>query len=134
MNKSYTTTLLKKNFFEKYIYLKTFQEIFCTTFDNKRFLNQELYSSSKWKRVRRDVIIRDNGCDLGVPGMEIVGRIVVHHINPITPEDILNDDPKVFDMENLICCSFDTHERLHFGLPPKQMEPTIRQEGDTKLW
>ena len=106
------------------------------TFGSERILNQVLYTSPEWKRVRRQVILRDNGCDLGSEGHDIRGdRIIVHHINPITVQDILNRDPKVFDMDNLISTSHNTHEAIHFGdenLLPKQF--VERKPGDTCPW
>ena len=134
LKNNYIILLNKKNFFEKYIYLKTFLKNNYNEIYDTRFLNQQFYSSSRWKRIRRDVIVRDNGCDLGVPGLDIQGKIVVHHIDPITEEDIINDNPKLYDINNLICCSYSTHERLHKGLPPIDPNPIIRKEGDTKLW
>ncbi len=130
----YTTILHKKNFFEKYYYIKSFTEKKVFDFNELRHLNQQFYFSSRWRKTRRDIIIRDNGCDLGCEGFAIRGKMIIHHIDPITMDDLINDNPKLYDSENLILCSFDTHNKIHFGGNIVIQEPTIRREGDTKLW
>lgn len=86
------------------------------TFGYDRYLNQKLYNSHKWKQLRNDIIIRDNGCDLAAKGYDLYDRILIHHLNPITRDDILNRAECIFDPENLICVSFDTHNYIHYGL------------------
>ena len=123
------------SFKERYLYLKLHGKVGEETFGYDRWVNQELYKSQKWRRTRRDVIIRDNGCDLGVDGYELDNYIMVHHINPITLEDIEEERDIIFDPDNLICCSSRTHQAIHYGdesLLPK--EPIIRKPGDTCLW
>ena len=123
------------SFIERYKYLKLHGRVGEETFGFDRYVNQSLYKSQKWKRTRREIIIRDNGCDLGVEGFELDDYIMVHHMNPITLEDIEEERDIIFDPENLICCSSRTHKAIHFGdesLLPK--EPTIRRPGDTCLW
>lgn len=105
------------------------------TFGCDRYLNQIFYKSEEWKRIRRRVIIRDNGYDLAWEEYEIKGIIIIHHINPITKEDILNRSSKLFDLENLICTSVNTHKAIHYGneemLPKKIVERTM---NDTCPW
>lgn len=122
-----------KTFEERFEYLKLSGSIAEQTFGSKRFLNQALYASDKWKKVRGEIIIRDNGCDLGMDGYELIGRIYIHHLNPITIDDVRYGRNCVFDPDNLICCSMDTHNRLHFGTePPKPL--VARQPNDTCPW
>ena len=106
------------------------------TFGCNRYLNQIFYKSSDWLRVRDFVIVRDNGCDLGMMDRPIVGPIMVHHINPITKEDLLDRSPKLFDPNNLICCSKLTHDQIHYGDGSMliQDQPLERYENDTIPW
>lgn len=123
------------SFKERYLYLKLNGRVGEETFGYDRWVNQTLYKSQKWKRIRNEIIIRDNGCDLGMDGYELDSFIMVHHMNPITLEDIEEERDIIFDPENLICCSSRTHKAIHFGdesLLPK--EPIIRTPGDTCLW
>jgi len=128
---------LKKftEFKDRYNYLKLTGEVGATTFGFDRYLNQLLYHSRKWRNIRRDVIIRDNGCDLGVEGFNIYDKIIIHHMNPISIDDLEHDDPMVFDPEYLICVSHRTHNAIHYGdesqLPRDYVE---RKPGDTMLW
>lgn len=103
------------------------------TFGALRAINQMLYTCSDWRRVRRDVIIRDNGCDLGIDGCEL-NRGIVHHINPITPDDIINRDPKVFDLNNLVYVSLNSHNYIHFGLKQETERSFERRPNDTCPW
>lgn len=123
------------SFKERYLYLKLHGKVGEETFGYDRWLNQSFYKSPKWRRTRREIIIRDNGCDLGVDGFELDNYIMIHHMNPITLEDIEDERDIIFDPENLICCSSRTHKAIHYGdesLLPK--EPIIRTPGDTCLW
>lgn len=104
------------------------------TFGPLRDINQKFYASPLWKQVRRAVIARDLGFDLGVPGREIAGRVLVHHINPLTPKDIYYHRDVVVDPENLITVSNDTHLSIHFGFQPIQPIYEERGPGDTQLW
>lgn len=122
-------------FDERFEYLKLGGEVGVETFGFDRFMNQELYKTSIWKKVRRDVILRDEGYDLGDPDYPIGGPIIVHHMNPITLDDIKSGSDKVFDPDFLICCSHLTHNAIHYGdsnLLPKS--PIIRRPGDTCPW
>ena len=123
------------SFKERYLYLQLHGKVAEETFGYDRYVNQQLYKSHKWVKTRREIIIRDNGCDLGVDGYELDNYIIVHHINPITLEDIEEERDNIFNPENLICCSSRTHKAIHFGdesLLPR--EPIIRRPGDTCLW
>jgi hypothetical protein len=94
-----------------------------------------LYRSDEWKRCRRNIIVRDNGCDLGCEGFDIRGRILIHHINPITIDDIVNRNPKVFDPENLIAASLNTHLAIHYGDEHLLTQsPIERSKNDTCPW
>lgn len=109
------------------------------TFGGHRHLNQTLYTSPEWKRVRRNVIIRDNGCDMGLFDYPIPNKskIIIHHINPITIQDLLDRSPVVFDMNNLISVSFDVHQMIHYGTKARKDLLKLdgnRSENDTKLW
>lgn len=116
MAKSYHEMCLLSEFLDRFNYLKINQKVGDATFGSHRYLNQILYRMPEWKSVRSKVIVRDNGCDLGVSGYEINGQSVyVHHIDPITMEDITNNYKKVFDMDNLITVSFATHQAIHYG-------------------
>lgn len=114
--KSYKELKKLKTFDDRFRYLKIDgATIGQSTFGYDRYINQAFYKSKEWKRVRDQVIIRDNGNDLGIEGETIGGPIVVHHINPITLQDLEEGSKKVFDVNNLICCSKDTHNALHYG-------------------
>lgn len=124
-----------KTFEERYNYLKLTGEVGTTTFGFDRYLNQSLYQSAKWKKARREVIIRDNGCDLGVEDRNLNRKIIVHHMNPITIEDVENDDPKVYDPEFLICVSHQTHNAIHYGDESQLVkEHKERTPNDTCPW
>lgn len=135
MNKSYHECIALSSFKERYEYLRLGAAVGDMTFGGHRQLNQLLYRMPEWKRTRRDVIIRDNGCDLAHPDFELNQAAYIHHINPITIEDILDRNPIIFDPDNLIVCSFNTHQAIHYGdagLLPKL--PIERQPNDTCPW
>ena len=135
MNKSYSELIKLKSFDDRFDYLKLGGSVGYSTFGFDRYLNQVLYRSKEWRKVRNEVIIRDNGCDLGIDGMDIWKGIIIHHMNPITVEQIERRDPMIFDLENLICCSHSTHNALHYSDKDILVkEPIIRRKGDTKLW
>ena len=85
------------------------------TFGGSRLLNQSFYRSREWKKIRRDVILRDNGCDLSHPDYQIVGKLIVHHIEPLTIDDVRLNSQKIYDMENLVCTSLISHNAIHYG-------------------
>ena len=124
-----------KTFAERYTYLRLVGEVGQSTFGYDRYLNQVLYTSQRWRRVRDEVIIRDDGCDLGDRDYEIQGKVIVHHMNPITVEDIELGRDQVFDPNFLVCVSMNTHNALHYGdeslLPQLPIE---RRRSDTCPW
>lgn len=135
MIRTYSDLIQLKTFQERYYYLKLHGKVGEETFGFDRYVNQSLYRSIKWKRTRSQVIIRDNGCDLGIEGRELGDYIIVHHMNPITLEDIEEERDNVFNLEYLICCSSRTHKAIHFGdenLLPKEF--IGRRPNDTCLW
>jgi hypothetical protein len=133
--KTYSELSKLKTFEDRFQYLRLDGIVGEETFGFDRYLNQILYQSKEWKRCRRDIIIRDEGCDLGCEGFEIHGRILIHHINPITVDDIVNRNPKVFDPENLILTSHNTHQAIHYGDENLLIKaPIERSKNDTCLW
>lgn len=133
--KTYSEMLSLPTFIERFEYLKIGGQVGDATFGYDRYLNQILYRTPEWKRFRRDIIIRDMGCDLACDDREIVGKIIVHHINPLTIEDVYNLDPKIFDPENVVCVSLDTHNAIHYGDQSLLMkDPVVRTKNDTCPW
>lgn len=133
--KTYQEMMTYPTFEERFEYLKLNGRVGSDTFGFDRYLNQVLYQSPEWRRVRDCIILRDNGCDLGHPDYPIGGRVIIHHMNPLTPEDIVEKNPIIFDENMLICVSHNTHNAIHYGdsnlLPKKPIE---RTPGDTYLW
>lgn len=133
--KTYKEMSRLETFEERFDYLKLNGSVGSDTFGFDRWLNQKFYRSKEWKRTRDQVIIRDNGCDLGIPGREIQGKIIIHHVNPITVEDICDITEYLMNPDYLVCTSQNTHNAIHYGdanLLPK--DPVTRKPGDTKLW
>lgn len=133
--RTYSELSSLRTFEQRFEYLSIRGEVGCATFGGNRWINQQFYTSSQWRRLRHDVIARDEGRDLGVEGYEIHDRIIVHHINPITEDDILYGTSRALDLDNLISASHRTHNAIHYGdagLLAKPYSP--RQPGDTKLW
>ena len=135
IEKSYHELIQYNTFVDRYNYLKIGGRVGEETFGFDRYINQMLYRSRRWRRSRDEVIIRDNGCDLGIEGYDIIDQIIVHHINPITLEDIEEERDWIYDPEYLICCSKRTHNAIHFGderlLPALPIE---RKKYDTCPW
>lgn len=133
--RSYSELSKLTTYQERYAYLKLNGKVGRDTFGFDRYLNQAFYMSEEWKRARREVIARDNGRDLGVLGYDIVDLIIVHHMNKITMDDIINRSPYLLDPEYLISTSLDTHNAIHFG-KNKIIEPTIvtRFKNDMCPW
>lgn len=135
MIRSYRELKNLKTFEERFDYLKLGGGVGKATFGFDRYLNQVFYKSREWKDARREVILRDNGCDLGIVGREIPSGIIIHHMNTITIEQIEDRDPIIFDPNYLICCSHKTHNAIHYGNSNSlYKEPIERKQGDTKLW
>lgn len=114
-SKTYSEMSLLSSFDDRFRYLKLTGQVGLDTFGFDRYMNQDFYRSTEWKHIRSYVIARDDGCDLGVPDHQINGRIFIHHINPISQEDIINGTEKLLDPENLVCISMETHNALHYG-------------------
>lgn len=123
-------------FDDRFRYAKLDGQVGRDTFGFDRYLNQQFYRSKEWKRLRDQIIIRDNGCDLGVPGHEISGKIYIHHLNPLSPEDITESTAKLFDPDNLVCVSAETHNAIHYGDESILEKNKIieRSPGDTCPW
>lgn len=133
--KSYSELIMIPTFVERFEYLKLDGTIGIDTFGHDRWLNQVLYRSPEWKRFRNRIIIRDNGCDLGIEGREIQGKIIIHHLNPLTIEDVINRSYKIFDEENVISTMLLTHNAIHYGDEDLLMkDPIIRTANDTCPW
>lgn len=135
MIRSFSGVRRLTTFEERYEYLRLKGTVGESTFGFDRYLNQLLYRSDRWRKVRGVVIVRDNGCDLGIEDRDISSKILVHHMNPITMEDIEEGREEVFDPNFLICTSEQTHNAIHFGdanLLPKL--PVERRAGDTCPW
>lgn len=132
----YSELITLPTFEERYNYLKLGGRVGADTFGFDRHLNQMLYQrNSKWKNARDKVIIRDNGCDLGMEGHEIHGKIIVHHMNPITIDDILNDRDWIYDPEFLISTVHNTHNAIHYGDEKMLVTaPIVRTRNDTCPW
>lgn len=135
MNRSYTQMIARDTFLSRAQYLLLHGGVGEETFGNERYLNQLFYASRQWKEARDVVLIRDGGCDLGVPGHEIHDKVLVHHINPITVQQLNDLDPMLYDPENLISVSHNTHNAIHYGDESKLPQPIVeRKPGDHLLW
>lgn len=136
MKKCYSELMSISDFEERYRYLRIGGRVGEETFGCNRQINQQLYTKDfRWKQLRNRIIVRDDGCDLAMPDFRIYGKVIIHHINPITVEDFMNNNQIIFDPENLICVSFNTHQAIHFGdasLLPQV--PIVRTKNDTCLW
>ena len=135
MRKTYSELIQLPTIQERFDYLNQGSVVGNETFGYDRYLNQKFYNTPEWKRVRRNVIARDEGCDMAHPDYPIGGRVIVHHLNSITPQMILDRDPALFDMDNLVCVSHETHEAITYG--SKEMlpeDPIERSPNDTTPW
>lgn len=135
MMKTHTELCRFETFEERFDYLSLKSTVGAATFGFERYLNQQFYTSRQWRDVRHEVIARDMGRDLGIPGREIHGKIIIHHMNPMRIEDIENSNPDILDPELLITVTHETHNAIHYGdrsRLPKQW--TERKPGDTLFW
>ena len=133
--RSYSELCKIQSYEERFNYLKMDGVVGEPTFGSERYLNQQFYTSEEWRTVRDKIIIRDNGCDMGCTDHTIFGRIIVHHINPITSYDLINHTKKLTDPENLICVCHQTHEGIHYGdINLLQPEIVERHRNDTCPW
>lgn len=135
MIKNYRELSRLKTFEERFAYLKLSGKVGADTFGFDRMFNQRFYTSMEWKNIRRQVIIRDNGCDLGIEGYDIFDKILIHHMNPITLDDINSATEYLLNPEYLICVSHSTHNAIHYGNEKLlQKEPVERSRNDTCPW
>jgi hypothetical protein len=131
----YSELILLPTFEERYKYLKLKGSVGVETFGYERHINQILYRSKIWKQIRDEVIIRDGALDLGIEGHDISTCVVIHHMNPLTIEDLENDSPNIYDLEGLICTSTRTHRAIHFGNENVELPTLItRVKDDTCPW
>lgn len=135
MIRTYSELCKLPTFKDRFNYLSLDGLVGQDTFGFERYLNQRFYRSKEWKQLRNKIIVRDNGCDLGINGREIFGRVIIHHMNPVGVEDIENASEYLLNPEYLICVSHLTHNAIHYGdesiFPEEFVE---RSPGDTKLW
>lgn len=135
MIRTYSRLIEIPSFEERYRYLRLGGKVGEATFGMDRYLNQVFYNTDEWKRIRRLVILRDCGCDLGIADREIMGLIIVHHMNPITKDDIVRRSKFLLDPEYLICVSKNTHDAIHYGDESLLVLPIIeRTPYDTCPW
>lgn len=135
MIRTYNEVIRISDFVDRFHYLQLFGQVGIDTFGYDRYLNQMFYHDAAWKKARNEVIVRDGGCDLADQNRPIYRGLIVHHINPIDKDDVINRDPKLFDLNNLICVSPVTHRAIHYG-SDKALIGTlpVRCAGDTKMW
>lgn len=133
--RTYSELITIPTFEERFEYLQLKGSVGKDTFSYDRYLNQVLYRSPEWKRLRNQIIIRDDGCDLACDGYDVYGKVLIHHLNPITVEDVLTRSRKVFDPDNLVCVSHSTHNAIHYGdVDLLVTGPIIRTKNDTCPW
>lgn len=133
--KTYSELITIPTFEERFEYLQLKGSVGKDTFGYDRHLNQVLYRSPEWKRLRNQIIIRDCGCDLACEGYDIHSKVLIHHLTPITVEDVLARSRKVFDPDNLVCVSHNTHNAIHYGdVDLLATGPIIRTKNDTCPW
>lgn len=131
----YSELMLLPTLQERIKYLQRCQKPGDRTFGGDRYVNQAFYHSTEWKNIRHSIIIRDNGYDLAVYGYPVGDRGYIHHINPITIDQLTHGDSSLFDPENLILCSFKTHNAIHYGNSSSIPQPIVeRRPGDTCPW
>lgn len=134
--RTYSELTTFHSFSERLEYLMLNDRVSDETFGPLRYINQQFYTSTEWKRAREEVIVRDYGCDLGMMDRPIRGKIIVHHMNPIRPDTIIHNIELALNTEYLICVSMETHNAIHFMSPAKAdfFDLIIRRPGDTILW
>ena len=135
MNKTYEELVRIPTFLERFEYLSLKARVGDATFGFERYLNQQFYTSREWRSLRDQILLRDDGCDLGVPGFEIAERPIIHHLVPMTIEDFDTGNPLMLDPNNLITTTHTTHNAIHYGSADRlSLPPVQRQPGDTTLW
>jgi hypothetical protein len=135
MIRSYSELRRFETFEERFKYLSLRGQVGRSTFGFDRYINQQFYTSSQWRHTRQQIIVRDQGCDLGIDGYEIHSRLVIHHMNPLTADEISDGDLSILDPEFLITTTHQTHNAIHYGDEKLLSRPLVeRRPGDTKLW
>lgn len=136
MIRTYSELSRMASFKERFEYLRLDGAVGTETFGFDRYVNQQFYRSQEWKRIRNEIIVRDNGCDLGIEGFEIHGRIYIHHMNPIMLKDIVHQTEFLLNPEYLICTTHQTHNAIHYGDESllSTLEPVERTPHDTCPW
>jgi hypothetical protein len=135
MNRSFSELSKLETFEERFRYLALRGNVGESTFGFNRWVNQGFYTSREWRQARDGIIVRDNGCDLGLDGYEIHNGLYIHHLNPITLQQIESGDPCLIDPDNLITVTHRTHNAIHYGDERLLPRPLVeRRPGDTKLW
>jgi len=135
MIRTYSELRRLSSFEDRYEYLRLRGSVGRSTFGFDRYLNQRFYTSTQWRQVRQHVIARDEGLDLGVSGYEIYDKILIHHMNPITSDEIVHGEEDILNPEFLISTTHKTHNAIHYGDASFLVKPfTERRPGDTKLW
>ncbi len=136
MIRTYRELITLPTFKERFEYLKLTGAVGKATFGYDRYLNQNFYRSNEWRTLRNEIITRDCGCDMGLTGYDIRGRIIIHHMNPITDDDILNVTEYLANPDFLVCVSHDTHNAIHYGNEDiiRTKEYVERQPNDTCPW
>lgn len=135
MIRTYTEMMSFDSFYDRFNYLNLSGQVGKDTFGYDRYLNQAFYKSAEWQRLRNEIILRDEGCDLAHPDYQIVGRVYIHHLNPVTKKDVLDRSDLLLNPEYLVCVSYDTHQAIHYG-DENLLQPDliIRRPDDTCPW
>lgn len=135
MLRTYTELAMFDTIEDRFRYLQLNGAVGWETFGHGRWMNQRFYASREWKLVRNEVLVRDNGMDLGVEGYEIYDKAYIHHMNPMTPDDFIHHSEDILNPEFLISCTLQTHNAIHYGDVRQLPRPyKARVPGDTKLW
>lgn len=134
--RSYSELVSLKTFEERFEYLFLAGSVGNTTFGWERYFSQRLYHTKEWKAIRNKIILRDDGCDLAVPDRVIIGRPIIHHMNPVTMKDIESHSPFIYDPEYLILLSHETHNAIHYGREKRPISDVSfeRHKNDTAPW
>ncbi len=136
MSRSYKELSDISDYVKRFEYLRLSGSVGELTFNGHRYLNQKFYTSDpQWLKVKQQVILRDEGCDMGHPDFPIYGKILIHHINPITIDDLIQRNPCIFDLDNLVCVCLNTHNAIHYGDSTLlKLPPVERRANDTCPW
>lgn len=135
MIRTYSELITFDSFIDRYEYLKLNGVVGEDTFGFDRYLNQRFYKTKEWEEIRKYIIVRDNGCDLGIEGYDIHGKIYIHHMNPLRPKDILDRSDYLLNPEYLICVTLNTHNAIHYGDASLLITvPIERTQNDTCPW